>query len=144
MLVRLIYVSEPVGPVSKDSLGAIHHTARLANSLRDLTGMLVFDHQHYLQAIEGPRETVSQLLSNIMADKRHTHVVVISFQEISKRQFPEWSMSFVPAHLATKELLLRYTESSRFTPYSFTALGATSFLTEMRGLSPDLTASDTP
>ena len=144
MLIRLIYVSEPVGSVNKDSLEAIHNTARLANSLRDLTGMLVFDHQHYLQVIEGPREAVSQLLCNIMADKRHTHVVVISFQEISKRLFPEWSMEFVPAHLATKELLLRHTESSRFTPYAFTSTGAVSFLTDMRGLKPDTALPKTP
>jgi hypothetical protein len=143
MLIRLIYVSEPVGSVNKDSLEAIHNTARLANSLRDLTGMLVFDHQHYLQVIEGTRESVSQLLCNIMADKRHTRVVVISFQEISRRLFPEWSMEFVPAHLATKELLLRHTESSRFAPYAFTSTSALAFLTDMRGLKTEVAMSTT-
>ena len=42
--VRSICASEPVGPVNKDALEAICNTARLANSLRDLTGM------------QGPRE----------------------------------------------------------------------------------------
>ncbi len=51
MLIRLVYASRAAKPVNREVLDAILKTARQRNEVRDLTGLLVFDHQYFLQVI---------------------------------------------------------------------------------------------
>ena len=133
MLIRLVYASTATKPVNREVLDAILKTARLRNEVRDLTGLLVFDHQYFLQVIEGHRSAVSLLLSKLFADSRHSELTVLEFDEISQRMFADWSMSFIPAATANRPMLLRHGVSSHFDPYSFTKAGALAFLSAMRG-----------
>ncbi len=132
MLIRLVYASTAAQPVSPEVLDAILKTARLRNEVRDLTGLLVFDHQYFLQVIEGRRSAVSLLLGKLFADSRHSNLTVLECGEISQRLFADWSMSFIPAATANRGQLLRHGVSSHFDPHGFTKAGALAFLTEMR------------
>jgi predicted outer membrane protein len=89
MLIRLVYASTATKPVNREVLDAILKTARLRNEVRDLTGLLVFDHQYFLQVIEGHRSAVSLLLSKLFADSRHSELTVLEFDEISQRMFAD-------------------------------------------------------
>jgi len=130
-LVRMIYVSKPVEEVDSDVLESILGTAQINNTEHDLTGLLVFDDQHYLQVIEGGRMKVSQLLGNLYKDPRHTDLLVLDFDYISQRQFPDWSMQFVPVVDVTRDVLLRHGVSSKFDPYNFSKDNALAFMMEM-------------
>ena len=134
MLVRLVYASTAAQPVNSEVLDNILKTARQRNEVRDLTGLLVFDHQYFLQVIEGDRSMVSLLLGKLFADSRHKALTVVEFDEITQRSFAQWSMSFVPAATANRALLLRHGVSSYFNPYSLTKAGALALLTEIRGI----------
>lgn len=133
MLIRLVYASTAAQPVNSEFLEDILKTARLRNEVRDLTGLLVFDHQYFLQVIEGQRAVVSLLLGKLFADNRHHELTVLELDEITQRSFADWSMSFIPAASANRALLLRHGVSSHFNPYGFTKTGALAFLTAMRG-----------
>jgi hypothetical protein len=133
MLIRLVYASTAAQPVTSEFLEDILKTARLRNEVRDLTGLLVFDHQYFLQVIEGQRAMVSLLLGKLFADSRHRELTVLEFDEIAQRSFADWSMSFIPAATANRALLLRHGVSSHFNPYGFAKTGALAFLTAMRG-----------
>ena len=85
----------------------------------------------YLQVLEGGRTAVSQLLGNLYKDPRHTDLVVLEFDYIHQRQFPQWTMQFIPVGEVTREVLLRHGVSSTFDPYSFTKGSALAFMLEM-------------
>ena len=134
MLVRMVYASTAVAPVNGELLESILKVARNRNEVRDLTGMLVFDHQYFLQVIEGGREAVSLLLGKLFADTRHKDLVVLELDEIPQRSFADWSMEFAPAAAINKTVLLRNGISSHFNPYSLSKAGAFNVLTEMRAV----------
>ena len=133
MLIRLVYASTAVQPVSREVMDAILKTARLRNEVKDLTGLLVFDHKYFLQVIEGHRSAVSLLLGKLFADSRHSNLTVLECDEISERLVADWSMSFMPAATASRAQLLRHGVSGHFDPYGFTKAGALAFLAGMRG-----------
>ena len=55
MLVQMVYASRPVQPFSSAALNAILATARKNNPAHGITGMLIYDHRYFLQAVEGDR-----------------------------------------------------------------------------------------
>ena len=130
-LVRLVYVSTSINEVDSDTLQSILSTAQTNNDAHDLTGLLVFDDKYFVQLIEGGRSAVSQLLGNLYRDTRHKDLVVLGFDVVHQRQFPNWSMQFVPAADVTKNVLLRHGVTSKFEPYSLTPQSAVAFMVEM-------------
>ena len=131
MLVRMIYASAALEPTNKPMLQSIMKSARRNNERHDLTGMLVFDHQFFLQVLEGERAAVSRLLTRLMADPRHKDLVLLGLDEIDRRSFADWAMAFVPADKISKKLLLRHGISSQFAPHSFSNAGAFELLGEL-------------
>ncbi|NDG85670.1 MAG: BLUF domain-containing protein [Proteobacteria bacterium] len=92
-LVRLIYASTfKTSTVDSSELSRIHKTANEVNAKFDITGILVFGNDYFLQCIEGEREAVNRLYTNILADSRHERSVLLEFAEIHERDFDEWSM----------------------------------------------------
>ena len=94
-LLRIIYVSQ-VNPEHFDSqsITNILMTARENNPKHDITGMLLFDYEHFLQVIEGPADRVNELYQQIADDSRHNHVRILSKQTQEKRLFSKWAMGF--------------------------------------------------
>ena len=131
LLVRMVYVSTSIDEVDSDTLQSILATAQANNEAHDLTGLLVFDDKYFVQVIEGGRAAVSKLLGNLYKDTRHKDLVVLGFHAIHQRQFPNWSMQFVPAVDVTRNVLLRHGVTSKFEPYSLTSESAVAFMVEM-------------
>jgi hypothetical protein len=82
--------------------------------------------------IEGGRKAVNQLLENLYHDKRHTDLLVLGLQQINQRTFPQWSMQFVPATNASREIFLRNGVTHDFNPYEMPHESALGFLSDMR------------
>ena len=130
-LVRMVYVSTSIGEVDSDTLQSILATAQTNDEAHDLTVLLLFDDKHFLQVIEGGRAAVSRLLGNLYKDTRHKDLVVLGFQVVHQRQFPDWSMQFVPAVDVNRNVLLRHGVTSKFEPYGLTSESAVAFMSEM-------------
>lgn len=130
-LVRVIYVSTVANSQDSTALPAIMRQAQANNEAHDLTGLLVFNHRYYLQAIEGGRAAVNQLVGNLYRDPRHTQMLIMGFDDIDRRVFPDWSMRFVPAASASRDILLRNGVGRDFDPYAMSGASALGFLRDM-------------
>lgn len=93
-LARLVYVSTARPGLAASELDALLTQARTRNEASGLTGLLVYNGVHFMQALEGPRETLEGVYSSISADTRHHGLVSLYEEDIAERAFPGWSMAF--------------------------------------------------
>lgn len=91
-LVHLIYASKVTNGFSVNDTVELLTKAREKNHSLNVTGMLLFDEDSFLQVLEGEAETVSKLFTEISKDKRHAKIVKIITEAICERYFNHWSM----------------------------------------------------
>jgi len=131
-LVRLLYYSRAAREMSLADLKDILGAARENNGSIDVCGMLCYDQQYFLQALEGERETVNELYLDISDDPRHDEVVIIRYEEIERTIFPEWQMGYAGSS-ATFTELLKTLGQAEFSPADMTGDQAFDFLSQMSG-----------
>ncbi|CAN5117945.1 hypothetical protein BH09ACT5_BH09ACT5_11750 [soil metagenome] len=95
-MLSIAYVSASTGEMSEDDVAAILKQSRANNVWHQLTGALLYHRGRFIQVIEGPDDAVRTRLAIIAADPRHSGIRTISEKQIGARQFPEWTMGFVP------------------------------------------------
>lgn len=98
MLFELVYSSAayPHG-ATQDALHDILAKSREKNARLDITGVLLFENDEFVQLLEGPRQAVCDLYYKAIAgDDRHHPHVCWEF-EIEARNFPDWTMGFARA-----------------------------------------------
>lgn len=88
----------------RQRMDAIMKSSARNNHRLGLTGALVYERGRFIQILEGPRGTVSAMLSQIAGDPRHTDMVIAEVTEISARRYADWSMGFINADTAPAEL----------------------------------------
>jgi hypothetical protein len=115
MLIRLLYVSKPVGPITTYVTSSILETSSVNNKSSEITGVLCQGSGIYMQVIEGQRSAINALFSRIMADKRHNTVEILSLEEIDQRRYGQWSMALVQLSLDDPMVQMAHPE---FDPYS--------------------------
>ena len=118
MLVRLLYVSRSVKPETAEETESILNSSREHNISNGITGVLCFGGGIYLQAIEGGRNQVNALYSQIIKDPRHKDVVILDYQEITERRFGGWTMGQVRLDKLNPSIVLKYSETPELDPYS--------------------------
>ena len=91
---QLIYSSSAGKKMLKPDLYMILRHARKNNEARDITGLLVYSEENFLQILEGEKEAVSQLFDTISKDDRHSNIQVLHDSEIEQRSFSNWTMAF--------------------------------------------------
>ncbi|SFH53879.1 BLUF domain-containing protein [Planctomicrobium piriforme] len=94
-MLQLIYKSAATVPLSSAELSRLLMKSRAHNDLCDLTGILMYHSNAFLQVLEGPDHAVEETFERIAADPRHKCLQVLRRQEIEERSFREWSMGFV-------------------------------------------------
>jgi Sensors of blue-light using FAD len=112
MLVRLLYASTLINGNDNQVIDSILAQSRLHNPALGITGVLVYSDGVFLQALEGGRAQVSELYNHIVKDTRHTHVTLLTFEEITERRFGSWTMGQVNLAKVNANVLLKY--SKRF------------------------------
>ncbi len=91
----LVYRSRSTNQLKKDKVVAMSKHFAVRNRDRDITGMLVFDGQYFMQILEGPRQKVTALYELIKTDPRHEEVVTVLDEPIYRRTFDEWGLGFI-------------------------------------------------
>lgn len=94
-LKSLTYTSLAQLDLTAADLEDIHRTARHANALNGITGLLIFNGTHFLQVIEGMEDAVDSLVDNLRRDSRHTGFEMRDTSFVEERSFPDWSMELV-------------------------------------------------
>ena len=65
------------------------------NRMADISGLLIAHEGWFVQALEGPREHVASAMERIVADPRHTELVVLDRCLAECRAFRDWNMAAV-------------------------------------------------
>ena len=125
MLVRLLYVSQPVGPITTNVTTLILEQSNIYNKKENITGVLCQGSGLWMQVLEGERHQVNVLYARIMASRHHNNVELLSMEEITQRQFGKWSMALV--HLSKDDPMVQMAHPE-FDPYSATAKDAIALL----------------
>ncbi len=131
MLVRLLYVSRSVHPETPEQTESILTSAREHNLNNGITGVLCYGGGIYLQALEGGRNQVNALYTQIVKDARHKDVVVLAYEEISERRFGGWTMGQVRLDKLNPSIVLKYSETPELDPYSVSGQVSFALLEEL-------------
>lgn len=103
-LITLVYASAAVEPLDDDALSALLQQSRDKNLRSMVTGMLLYQDGNFMQALEGPEETVLGLEAEIRSDPRHKRMMRLLRRPIEHREFPNWSMGFRKLSSQTRSL----------------------------------------
>jgi hypothetical protein len=94
---QIAYFSRPTCSMSLIEVRELLIKAQINNHFNDVTGMLLFDGDSFLQIIEGPEDTLKALVQKIERDPRHTQFITLMDRKIPERDFGGWSMGL--AHI---------------------------------------------
>ncbi len=141
--IRLLYASDAQeGLVYRDFMSIMEKAAE-TNRERAITGMLCYGGGQFLQALEGERRVVNALYHYIATDPRHSNCQLLTVDEISSRDFAEWSMKIIDWNdavtAARQTMLLKHSGSRQFDPSQMTAKQATAFLCDLAAMERLLT-----
>ena len=93
-LLSVVYISSATREFSATDLTILLEQSRAKNARLDITGILLYKGGNIVQLLEGPEPSVRDLIKTIYADQRHTGIIQLLEQEISQREFPDWSLEF--------------------------------------------------
>jgi hypothetical protein len=131
MLVRCLYASRPIEPLSGPFLDSILQQSRKNNPALGITGLLCVSKDLFIQVIEGGRDEVCDLFNAIVRDDRHQQVRLLIYEEISERQFGNWTMAQVNINKLNPATLLKYFKRAELDPFSGSGKATMALLTEL-------------
>lgn len=131
MLVRCLYASRSVEPLSTSVLDTLLAQCLRKNPAQGITGLLCYTDDLFVQLIEGGRDAVCDLYNTIARDGRHRNVRLLAYEEITERRFANWSMGQVNFRDINSALLLKYSEKAVFDPFAAPARATLSLLEEL-------------
>ncbi|MEQ8550314.1 MAG: BLUF domain-containing protein [Cyclobacteriaceae bacterium] len=94
MIYYLLYVSHTDNTFSQGELELLLNESRTNNKKFEITGMLIYLKNQFIQILEGEKETVLNLYHKITQDQRHHKVSKLLSGEHEHRNFNSWSMAF--------------------------------------------------
>ncbi|MDO7841961.1 BLUF domain-containing protein [Sphingomonas immobilis] len=96
-MLQIVYISSALSSVTNADVSSLLARSRTNNQRDGITGLLFFNGQRFLQALEGPDEHVERTIAKIATDPRHRALVTLSRRTIVAREFGDWAMaSFGP------------------------------------------------
>lgn len=94
-MLQLSYVSRATQPMSRDALSVLLAQSQRFNAEHDITGLLLYRNDAFMQVLEGDKPTVLALYDRIRVDPRHHQVRFLYMETIPAREFGDWSMALV-------------------------------------------------
>ena len=91
---QLLYVSGATRPISPADLDDILSASRRNNQARDVTGVLLYADDTFIQVLEGDRATIGEVARVIRRDPRHRNFMVLVERNAEQRAFSQWQMGF--------------------------------------------------
>lgn len=131
MLVRCLYASRAAQGGSAAMLDEILAQSRRNNPAQGITGMLCVSGDVFIQVLEGGRDEVCELYNAIVRDLRHANVRLLTYDEISQRQFGNWTMGQVNLSKVNPSVLLKYFKRAELDPFDASGAATLSLLGEL-------------
>ncbi|MDX2190621.1 MAG: BLUF domain-containing protein [Bacteroidota bacterium] len=104
LLSHLVYTSTRLPICTNDEITKILKSAEKNNPKLDITGILMYNKDKFVQCLEGDYKLISTLYDNIKKDPRHTNVVLLTLGPAKERLFPNWQMA--SKDLTTNKLIV--------------------------------------
>lgn len=92
---QIVYISTAT-PLVGSEIGNILETAVSRNSMRGITGFLLYNGRNFLQLIEGGSTELMVLMNRLARDHRHNGMVTLENRLVEERAFPTWAMRQLP------------------------------------------------
>ncbi|WP_158541225.1 BLUF domain-containing protein [Marinomonas piezotolerans] len=131
-LVRLVYVSRATKLFQPSSIKSLLATARRNNQNHQVTGLLCFNQHCFLQCLEGPRDKVNETFHRILSDPRHSHVEIVHFEYIEKREYVQWNMGYLQDNASIRALIQKHSQQEVFNPYELSVTATLGILRDVR------------
>jgi hypothetical protein len=131
MLVRCLYASRPVQPLTGAFVDTILAQSRKNNPGIGVTGLLCVSDDLFIQVLEGGRDEVCDLFNAIVRDARHQQVRLLVYEEISERQFGNWTMAQVSMTKLNPSQLLKYFKRPKLDPFDCSGKATLALLTDL-------------
>jgi hypothetical protein len=91
---HVFYRSRATHALTETALQALLEQSRTYNAAQQISGLLLYSDEQFVQVVEGPEAVVRSLYARIQADSRHTQVVTVSDGPGPQRWFGDWHMAF--------------------------------------------------
>lgn len=94
-MLSLTYVSRPTDWTKsrEETLEEIRAVSTARNTELNITGLLIATFAYFAHVLEGPESSINMVMASIMADPRHSHIVVLDRTSIALRRFPFWRLA---------------------------------------------------
>ncbi|MDX5347860.1 MAG: BLUF domain-containing protein [Hymenobacteraceae bacterium] len=106
---HIVYVSTAIAPMADEELELVLDQSRKNNSAQNITGMLLYSDEHFIQLLEGEADAVKAAFSRIEKDVRHYNIVKLADGPITQKSFSDWEMGFQIAPSSEIALKIGYT-----------------------------------
>jgi len=93
-MIQTAYVSRAAETMTQEALLSLLQQCLTNNEARDITGMLLFGNDTFLQVLEGDEAVLDTVVDKIQKDARHSKVHFLYRKPIERRQYEDWSMGF--------------------------------------------------
>lgn len=94
-MIRLLYSSKSKSDITGQDIADILATSQKNNQLEDITGILVYGGNLFMQVLEGPELAVLKLYVKICEDERNSLNKIIYISYTDRRMFGDWSMGTI-------------------------------------------------
>jgi len=107
---KVVYISHST--ISDDELSNelanIEQIASSNNNHNEISGCLVYCNHMFIQALEGPKSDVLNLIESIKEDQRHSGLTLIYAENIKQRSYKSWRQMKV---ISDESLLSKFSKS---------------------------------
>ncbi|MEJ2792861.1 BLUF domain-containing protein [Iodobacter sp. LRB] len=90
----LIYVSTATHLMTDAELETLLQGAVEQNNKNDVTGVLLYNDGDFMQCLEGPEHILRETFKRISRSSRHSGIICLFDEKISKRSFSDWHMGY--------------------------------------------------
>jgi hypothetical protein len=113
MLSQLVYISVRNAECTDQEIEKILESSIRNNGKIDISGVLLYSDQKFLQVLEGEYKQIIELYDTIKEDKRHKNLVMLSLGSIKERNFPSWQMGSKKISLDDVDFNTRMTDEDK-------------------------------
>lgn len=109
-MIQLIYISYATREMNEQNLLDLLKQSRMKNEKYNVTGLLLYASDNFMQVLEGEAAVVDDIYQSILNDDRNTQNTIIQRKNIENRSFPKWSMGFKTASDIPPDMMKGYSD----------------------------------
>jgi hypothetical protein len=103
-LAHLSYCSHAQSLIRQADLDSIVEASQRNNQRDDITGLLTYSGEVFVQFVEGPPEALRRLMDRLQSDPRHSDIIILSEGSAHERILAGWDMELVTREEAHRVL----------------------------------------